>query len=591
MQTFYKRFSVVTGFAVLLVLLAGNAFVLRRQLGVQMERQTWVMHTRQVLFELQTIESLLKDAETGQRGFLYTGDPKYLAPFEAAISEVEPHIDRLAQLTADNPREQARIPALRSLSREKLAELAQTVSLYRSGKPDEARAIVLSDVGLLYMNDIRQIVAQMNQEEDSLETLRRTSYDQSAGRTIASIYLASGIAALGLILLGWYILREMDLREKHAHEMRAREEWFRVTLTSIGDAVIATDRHGKVTFVNPVAEELTGISQANAAGKQIHEIFPIFNEYTHQVAENPVKKVMELGKVVELANHTVLEHADGTLIPIEDSAAPIRNDRSELIGVVLVFRDVTKERKSQEVLRKTEKLAAAARLSATVAHEINNPLAAVVNLVYIAKIEPDVPASVVQHLTLAEQELERVAHITRQTLGFYRESNVPELIEIHAMIDSVLKLYSNKFRTRHIAIIRDFGDCPPVLAAPGALEQIASNLISNAADAAGANGTIRVKVHYMEEGASTVVQMVIEDDGPGIAAEHRDRIFEPFFTTKKDVGTGLGLWVTKEIVERLGGTIKVGAGSINDTRGAAFTIDLPVAADGLITGKQPNDVS
>jgi PAS domain S-box-containing protein len=591
MQTFYKRFSVVTGFAVLLVLLAGNAFVLRRQLGVQMERQTWVMHTRQVLFELQTIESLLKDAETGQRGFLYTGDPKYLTPFEAAISEVEPHIDRLAQLTADNPREQARIPALRSLSREKLAELAQTVSLYRSGKPDEAKAIVLSDVGLSYMNSIRQIVAQMNQEEDSLETLRRTSYDQSAGRTIASIYLASGIAALGLILLGWYILREMDLREKHAHEIRAREEWFRVTLTSIGDAVIATDRHGKVTFVNPVAEGLTGISQANAAGKQIHEIFPIFNEYTRQVAENPVKKVMDLGKVVELANHTVLQHADGTLIPIEDSAAPIRDDHSNLIGVVLVFRDVTKERKSQEVLRKTEKLAAAARLSATVAHEINNPLAAVVNLVYIAKIEPDVPASVVQHLTLAEQELERVAHITRQTLGFYRESNVPELIEIHAMIDSVLKLYSNKFRTRDIAIIRDFGDCPPVLAAPGALEQIASNLISNAADAAGANGTIRVKVHYMEEGASTVVQMVIEDDGPGIAAEHRDRIFEPFFTTKKDVGTGLGLWVTKEIVERLGGTIKVGAGSINGTRGAAFTIDLPVAADGLITGKQPKDVS
>jgi PAS domain S-box-containing protein len=580
MQTFYKRFSVFTGFAALMVLLAGNAFVLRRQMGIQIERQTWVLHTRLVLSELQQIESLLANAETGQRGFLYTGDAKYLAPFEAAVSQVDPHLDRLAQLTADNPREQARIPELRGLCNKKLAELAQTVLLNQSGKPEEARAIVLSDAGLVYMNQIRQIVAQMNQEEDSLETLRRDSYEQSVKRTIASVYLASGIAAVGLVLLGWYILREMEIREKHAQEIRAREEWFRITLTSIGDAVIATDRHGKVTFINPVAEALTGTNMANAAGKDVQEVFPIFNEFTQQAAENPVRKVMSLGCVVGLANHTVLQHADGTLLPIEDSAAPIRDDRGELIGVVLVFRDVTKERQSQEVLRKTEKLAAAARLSATVAHEINNPLEAIVNLVYIAKVEPDVPDSVIRHLTLAEQELERVAHITRQTLGFYRESNTPERIEIQALIDSVLKLYSNKLRTKEIVVVRDFGPCPPVLAAPGALEQIVSNLISNAADAVDTHGTIRVKVHCREEATGSVVELVIEDDGPGIAAEHMGRIFEPFYTTKKDVGTGLGLWVTKELVERLGGTVNVGASSINRTHGAAFTINLPVALDG-----------
>lgn len=583
MQTFYKRFSVVTGFLVVLVLLAGNAFFLRRQLDVQIERQTWVLHTRQVLSELQQIESLLQNAETGQRGYLYTGDPKYLGSFKSAVSGVDPHIDRLVELTADNPREQARIPDLRTLSNKKLAELALTISLYQAGKPDEARAIVLSDVGLVYMNDIHQIVAQMTQEEDSLDVFRRAGYEQSIRSTIASIYLASGIAAVGLILLGWYILREMDLREKHAIEIRAREEWFRVTLTSIGDAVIATDKNGKVTFVNPVAEALTGTCLANAAGRQIHEIFPIFNEYTQQVAENPVRKVIALGKVVGLANHTVLQHADGTLIPIEDSAAPIRDDRNELIGVVLVFRDVTSERKSQEVLRKTEKLAAAARLSATVAHEINNPLAAVVNLVYIAKAEPDLPNSVVQHLTLAEQELERVAHITRQTLGFYRESNILEKIDIRALIDSVLKLYSNKFRSKDIAVVRDFGECPPILAAPGSLEQIVSNLVSNAADAVGLNGNIRVKAHRLEEPSGNVLQMVIEDDGPGIAGEDLDRIFEPFYTTKKDVGTGLGLWVTKEIVDRLGGKIQVGLGSISEARGAAFTIELPVSSDNHTT--------
>ena len=122
-----------------------------------------------------------------------------------------------------------------------------------------------------------------------------------------------------------------------------------------------------------------------AKGHDITEVFPIFNEFTGAVTQNPVRRVMSEGQVVGLANHTVLRHADGYLIPIEDSAAPIRNDRGDLIGVVLVFRDVTNERKSQELLRKSEKLAAAARLSATVAHEINNPLEAVGNLIYIAK--------------------------------------------------------------------------------------------------------------------------------------------------------------------------------------------------------------
>jgi signal transduction histidine kinase len=134
---------------------------------------------------------------------------------------------------------------------------------------------------------------------------------------------------------------------------------------------------------------------------------------------------MELGRVIGLANHTVLQNTKGALIPIEDSAAPIRDSKDNLIGVVLVFRDATHERKSQEILRKTEKLAAVARLSATVAHEINNPLEAIGNLLYLAKSIPDTPAETLQHLQLAEEELDRISHITRQTLGFYQSPTFP----------------------------------------------------------------------------------------------------------------------------------------------------------------------
>ena len=578
MQTTHKRFSVITGFVLLLVVLVANAIITARQLRIQVGNQAWVARTQQVRFELSRTESLLKDAETGQRGFLYTGDPKYLGPYDLAITQIEPHLTHLEQLTADTPDELAQIPELRRLANEKLAELARTISLFRAGKSAEAKALVVSDLGLHTMDDVRKLIDEMGQEERSLQADRSAIYQKSIRKTTASIYLASFIAALGLVFLAYFILHEMALREGHARQLLEREEWFRVTLTSLGDAVIATDERGHVTFLNPIAEQLTGRPLANSKGKAIQEVFPIFNESTHLPVENPVKKVMELGRVIGLANHTVLQNTDGTMIPIEDSAAPIRDGRGKLIGVVLVFRDATYERKSQEILRKTEKLAAAARLSATVAHEINNPLEAVGNLIYLVKGTPDLPAEAMQQLLLAEQELERVSHITRQTLGFYRESNVPGHVEVSALIESVLKLYSNKFKTKNITLIRDFGECPPIQGLAGELKQAMSNLISNAADAVSENGTIRVKLACLKSPDGNVIQVAIEDNGAGIAATHLDKIFEPFFTTKKDVGTGLGLWVTREIIDRHGGTIQVRSGDGNGSRGSVFNILLPCAA-------------
>ncbi|RSL17157.1 PAS domain S-box-containing protein [Edaphobacter aggregans] len=578
MQTIHKRFSVITGFVLLIAVLAANAIITARQLRIQVANQTWVTRTQQVRFELSQTESILKDAETGQRGFLYTADPTYLGPYDLALTQIEPHLKHLEELTADTPDELAQIPELRRLANAKLAELAQTISLFRSGRSAEAKTLVLSDLGLHTMDNIRKLIDEMGQEETSLQVARSAIYQKSIRTTTASIYLASFIAALGLIFLAYFILHEMALRERHARQLLEREEWFRVTLTSLGDAVIATDERGRVTFLNPIAEQLTGRPLANSKGKPIQEVFPIFNESTHLPVENPVKKVMELGRVIGLANHTVLQNTDGTMIPIEDSAAPIRDGRDKLIGVVLVFRDATYERKSQEILRKTEKLAAAARLSATVAHEINNPLEAVGNLIYLVKGTPDLPAEAMQQLLLAEQELERVSHITRQTLGFYRESNVPGHVEVPTLIESVLKLYSNKFKTKNITLVRDFGECPPVQGLAGELKQAMSNLISNAADAVSENGTIRVKLACLQSPDGNVIHVAIEDDGAGIAATHIDKIFEPFFTTKKDVGTGLGLWVTREIIDRHGGTIQVRSGEGNGSRGSVFNIMLPCAA-------------
>jgi PAS domain S-box-containing protein len=577
-----RRFSVIAGFSFLVILLIFSAVNTSREVGVLVASQGWVAHSRQVSLALEQIGSLLADAETGQRGYLLTNEAKYLKPYEASIAQMGAHLDALEQLTVDNPAQQAHVAALRSLTHLKLDEMAETIALDRSGKHEEAIAVVLSDRGLSIMNDLRHEIDRMQEQEASLEAARNAMYQRSIRITIASIAAATSVAAIGLILLAVFILRERHMREYYSRELEAQEERLRVTLTSIGDAVIATDAEGKVTFLNPVAEALTGISLVEARGMNIQTVFPILNEFTGKAAENPVNKVMQLGVVVGLANHTVLKHRDGHLVPIEDSAAPIRNDRGKTIGCVLVFHDVTAERNSQEVLRKTEKLAAAARLSATVAHEINNPLEAVMNLIFIAKTSPDASPIIRQQLDLAEQELDRVAHITRQTLGFYRDSNLPEEIDLSEVVDSVLKIYSNKILTKNIHVEHRVKECPPVWGVSSELKQVISNLLSNAIDAVSRGGHIAIccTSHQAEDGVAA--EMVIEDDGPGVSPEHTGRIFDPFFTTKKDVGTGLGLWVTHEIVSRHGGSIQIRPSSAGQgLGGAAFVVHFPRANQNL----------
>jgi PAS domain S-box-containing protein len=333
MRLVYRRFSVIGGFAVLLAVLLINTAVTRRQIAVQDSNQAWVEHTQRVQLELTTVESLLKDAETGQRGYLYTGEARYLEPYNTAVQQIDSRITTLAELVTDNPKQLSRVMTLRTLSKVKLEELATTIALFGEGRKDEARGIVLSDMGKRTMDQIRAQTAEMARDESSLESARLEAVSSSTRSLMRTLYLATALAIAGLVFLALYILREMDQREKHAAEIRQREEWFRVTLASIGDAVIATDEHGTVIFINPVAEDLTGIGLRQAQGQPIHKVFPIFNEQTRNPVDNPVAKVLEQGRVMGMANHTILQHADGHMIPIEDSAAPIFDDARKLRGV------------------------------------------------------------------------------------------------------------------------------------------------------------------------------------------------------------------------------------------------------------------
>ena len=574
-----RHFQIAVGFVAFLILLAVNGWITAGELANLQRSSAWVAHTRQVEFTLAETHDLVVAAETGQRGYLYTGDPHYLAPYTAARARIDGDLNLLTRLTADNSRQQAAILTLRPLIAAKFDEMGRTLALYNAGHPDQARTLVLSGLGRALALQIDEQLAAMRHEEERLEDFRGAAYRRNSRLTVTSVYFTSAVAALVLVLLALAILRESRLREGHARSVAEREEWFRTTLTSLGDAVIATDCQGLVTFVNPIAEGLLGAEFAQVKGKPVQEVFRIFGEYTHKPAENPVERVLAAGHTVGLANHTVLERSDGVLLPIEDSASPIRDDHDEIVGVVLVFRDASNARQSQELLRRTEKLAAAARLAATMAHEINNPLESVGNLVYLARTAPDAPAEVLEYLGKAEQELGRVSLIARQTLGFYRESREAGPVEVGSLVESVLAMHENKLRSKNIEVETRIEACPAVAGLGGEIRQVVANLISNAADAVLEGGKVRVTVARTIEPDG--VQIVVEDNGPGVPAGVRERLFEPFFTTKKDVGTGLGLWVSREIMIRHGGNLRFeDRGALASMR-TAFLATLPLNGLGM----------
>ncbi|MGC1461139.1 MAG: HAMP domain-containing sensor histidine kinase [Terracidiphilus sp.] len=213
---------------------------------------------------------------------------------------------------------------------------------------------------------------------------------------------------------------------------------------------------------------------------------------------------------------------------------------------------------------------------AAIAHEINNPLQAVASLVYLSRTMSGAPETVVRQLTPAERELQRVAHIAQQTLETYKGSRGTESVDLAVLVESVQALHSNKLKSKDIRIERDFGDRPWLQAAPGELKQVISNLVASAADAVHNHGTIAITLGNMGEAGQTMFHILVEDDGPGIPLGFRPRLFEPFFTTKRDVGTRLGLRLTKEIVERHGGRIEV-IEQTDGEPGAAFSVLLPIS--------------
>lgn len=500
-------------------------------------------------------------------------------------------------------------------------------------------------------------------------------------------------------------------RARATRALRNSESRARRVLESIGDAVIVTDEAARITRMNPVAEQMTGWTEAEARGQALTTVFRIADEATRAPMESPVEKVKRLGTVVGFANHTILYRRDGTQMHIDDSGAPVRGEDGRLAGVVLVFRDVSEKRaaerererllhevqrryaeleatydtsgiamalidakdlrylrvnrklceilgktreevlgarstevtfavggleealasarrgeavsggllvgdagtepnekryftadyspvldgdgrvvaiaaasaeitlqkKAEAALMQSEKLAAVGRLAASIAHEINNPLEAVTNLLYLARATQKVEEAH-QYLDLAERELRRASVITNQTLRFHRQSTRPREVRCEELLESVLAIYQGRLVNSRVAVEMRVRAERGVVCFDGEVRQVLSNLVSNAIDAMHPGGG-RLLVRSRE--GQTGIVVTIADTGLGMAPPVAARVFEPFYTTKGISGTGLGLWISKEIVERHGGRLRMrtrlGSGA-RVSGGTVFTVFLPFEA-------------
>jgi PAS domain S-box-containing protein len=362
------------------------------------------------------------------------------------------------------------------------------------------------------------------------------------------------------------IARDISDRKKN-DESRFR---LAAVVDSADDAIISKDLNGIISSWNDGARRMFGYTADEMIGQSILRLIPVELHYE----EAAILTKLRAGERVDHFE-TRRMRKDGSTIELSVTISPIMDGSGRVIGASKIARDISDRRRVERLLLQSEKIAATGRMAAAVAHEINNPLEAVMNLIFLARQNSPPAGKAYQHLKMAEEELERVSHIARQTLGYYRDAGLPVEVFFHELIESVLTIYRSKLLAYGISVDTQFNDLQKILVSRGEFIQIFSNLIANAVDAMPNGGVLHLSVRIVIGSAGDGIQTVIRDSGTGIKSEHLDRIFEPFFTTKGDLGTGIGLWVTKQLVEKRGGQISVTSNTAPGKSGTLVSLFVP----------------
>jgi PAS domain S-box-containing protein len=365
----------------------------------------------------------------------------------------------------------------------------------------------------------------------------------------------------------------------------------RAIFNSANFSSIATDAKGVIQIFNVGAERMLGYTAAEVMNK----ITPAEISDPQEVIARAAELSLELGTPITPGFEALVFKAsrgiediyeltyirkDGSRFPAVVSVTALRDAQNAIIGYLLIGTDNTARKQAEEALLQGEMLASAGRMAASIAHEINNPLEAVMNTLYLARITADLPQQAREYLDIADGELMRVAHIARQTLGFYREFTEATSNSVSALIASVVDLLQAKIKSTGVTIVQRCDSELQVMGVTGELRQVLANLLANSLDAIGHDGRIvlRASASIDPDDGRRRVRVTVADCGHGMGAATMKQIFDPFFTTKGSVGTGLGLWVCKQLVDKNGGSIRVRSHMDGERGGATFSVVLPEGA-------------
>jgi len=653
------------------------------------------------ILQCDRLQNSLVDEETGVRGFLVSGDPAFLEPYKTATSGDDRELDSLAQLTQSDP---SLAPVVVSIRAEFESFNAINRQLIQGTGGPEANQNLLRQKQA--MDRLRADLERLTSKESNVRGEDRKKLEQMFTTLPVSAIAGGALVAFFLVWDGIAQFRRISgAFGNQIKHIELQRNSLHTTLHSIGDAVIVCDQRGLITLFNRTAEDITGWIAKDAVGRHLDEVFVIVNETTRASVESPVATVLRSGQVVGLANHTVLIRRDKSELSIDDSGAPIRDDKNSMIGVVLVFRDIEERRKAerelslrnaelesllahspagfatfdrdyrfvrvnrtlaqidgaaehahlgktvadivpnmtavfsaiidrvfetgisvqreftgqtewdpgverqwltwfypvftaesaepvlvgaividtterwhaQKALVRTEKLAAVGQLAASIAHEMNNPLSSVTNLLYLVACDETLNESTRAFVDRAALELDRVSKIATQTLRFARRTVAPAQVNIEEIVNGLMLLFGGRLTQSHVSASVRKRKVSNFYGYSSELMQLLTNLLSNAIDAIGESGKITIAIQDSRDWRTSLpcVAVTVADSGPGIAPQYREKIWEPFFTTKSETGTGLGLWLVEETVRKNGGSIRMRTASSATQHGTVFRLLLP----------------
>ena len=496
-----------------------------------------------------------------------------------------------------------RLEEVNAYDRERMLSLGRTVSIL--GRRSRVIALflalavlVVSGTGLLLTRRMGRhlavtadaaLQAQLRSDElnrllqGEIEERQRAADDLRRARDELELKVQERTAQLSAS--NRFLAQEIEERKAVEYALASEKERLVVTLRSIGDGVITTDVNGTIDLMNKAAEELTGWSQKEACGQTLHQVFRIVDKVTGEACPDLVQTLLRTGSITPLGDDTVLIAQNGSRRDVADTAAPIRDRDSAVIGVVLVFRDVTVKRKLEEDALMSEKLQAVGVLAGGIAHDFNNILAAILGSINLARLRlgHGEGTQAIKLLEDAEKASLRAKGLTQQLLTFAKGGEpVRRVAHIaHIIQDSAdFILSGGKVHCRYALA----DNLWPVSIDAGQISQVIQNIVINAMHAMPDGGQLEISCENVSNDrqqllflpAGNFVRIRIKDQGTGIPAELLDRIFDPYFTTKEE-GSGLGLALTHSIVSKHQGYIEVESGGW----GTAFTIYLPALAEHL----------